>query len=84
MASIKLAIIAHRQRSYLLRDLIVAVLMVLLVAVQVSAFTTSGGAAGTAQGDPPALTRTEASGAAQAQERSAAVTSEACTDPWVC
>jgi hypothetical protein len=84
MANIKLAIIAHRQRSYLLRDLIVAVLMVLLVAVQVSAFTTSGSAAVAAQGDPPALTTGEASGAAQTAERSAAVTAGACTDPRVC
>jgi hypothetical protein len=82
MADIKLAIIAHRQRSYLLRDLIVAVLMVLLVAVQVSAFTTSGSVSGAALGDPAAL-GDEASGA-RAPERSAALRSPACSDPWIC
>lgn len=85
MANIELAIIAHRQRSYLLRDLVVAVLMVLFVVFQVSAFTSasSGGSAmvfGAAEHGPPALT----SERSPVPQRSAAATAEECTDPSIC
>lgn len=86
MANMELAIIAHRQRSYLMRDLIVAALMVLFVVFQVSAFATSSGDQA-ATSALPAFTPEGASGAsaeAQAAERSAVITADECGDPSVC
>lgn len=62
MANSKLATIAHRQRSYLIRDLALAVFMALLVYFQVSAFTASTEVA-EVRARPAALTAGQASGA---------------------
>lgn len=41
MASMKLQDIAYRQRTYLVRDILFAVLVAIILAVQVSAFTSA-------------------------------------------